>query len=185
MAQNLSTVQAVKDWLGITDTSQDGMISANLARASAMIRNFLNYDPVSQDYTKRYDGTGSQTLGIDVFPITEITSLTIDGVSIPAQTTPSGPGYYFDDRFVFLIGYGFTHGNRNVQIELTAGYVNIPDDIETACLITTQALMSAGAIDPNIAGESIPGGYSATYRAAPGKIPDAAMALLSNYRRLW
>ncbi len=184
MAYNLTTLAAAKEWLNCTDTTEDSKITANIARASAMVRRWLGYDPISQTYTnQKYNGQGTLLLATTAFPITAVSSLTIDGTSISAQTSaPLGAGYFFEDRFIHLIGYGFTKGVQNVVVSYTAGHTFLPEEISIGCLMTVQALHTAGAIDPNIAGENA-GGFSASYKPNIGVIPVGALEIMGPFKR--
>lgn len=120
-----------------SDTALSRLISA----ASAVIIGALNiptvFDP-GTNMTERRNGNGGDRMVTKVSPIISITSLTIDGVAIPASDGTSA-GYLFDDHLVYLIGYTFTRGIQNVTLVYRAGVVagSVTQlALEQACLVT-------------------------------------------------
>lgn len=83
------TVQQVKDYLRIQHTAEDTLITALLARATAMVESFLNR-PIynrSQTVTVRVEGdpfrAGARILFVPFYPLASLTSLTMqDGTVI-------------------------------------------------------------------------------------------------------
>jgi hypothetical protein len=58
----------------------------------------------------------------------------VDGVAVPLSSDGIQAGYMFSETMLYLIGYTFTKGFQNVSISYTAGYENVPGDIEQACI---------------------------------------------------
>lgn len=187
MTSHLTTLQKAKDWLGVTDASQDGKITANIARASAMVRKYLGYDPTQQSYLdEAYDGNGAAILPLRAQPISDVSALSIDGVEIPRANSSTAFGYFFDKKVLHLRGARFSRGYQNVIVSYTAGYTQLPEDIELGCLVTIQALQTAPNFDPNLVGEAVPGVYSATYKpGGAGRLPENAISFLAPYQRVY
>ena len=58
---------------------------------------------------------------------------------IGSQVIPASPdgiqnGYVIGEWGIYLLGYRFTTGRRNVKITYTAGYTEIPFDLAQACI---------------------------------------------------
>jgi hypothetical protein len=185
MTRPLASLIAYKDWVGLTDGSEDAKVAQCLQRASAMVRAFLEFEPWSSTYEgETYDGTGATQLAPRNRPITAVASVTIGNTEIGASGGYGKSGFDFDEKFIYLTGYAFDRGRRNVFIDYTAGFVVLPDDIVTGTLITAQALMSMGSIDPNVMSESVPGAVNASFKADAGRLPDAAKAILQPRKRV-
>lgn len=137
----LITLAAVKDRLGITDSSQDAALTQLIAEASSAIVAFLGYDLARQRYEERRPGNGSALLQLARFPIDRASvSLEIDDV---AQTD-----FSVDDE---MLGHLFrpcgwtgpcsAEDRNNVVIAYKAGYV-LPGQITTWTAGATVALGS-------------------------------------------
>lgn len=132
---NYCTLSDVKYWLNIdqNNTNSDPLLTTLIASASAYIDNWTNrqFSQASVSYTA--NGTGSAILIVKDFPITSISSLTVDSQAIPLSDGKSF-GYLYDDKIIYLIGTKFTKGFQNVTVALTYGYAVIPNDIKQVCI---------------------------------------------------
>src|SRR5690242_13553606 len=98
----LTTVDNVKKWLGISGTTDDGMLSRLVTAVSTAIESFLSRSLAQATYTETRDGNGRRALMLGNYPVTAVASVTVDGTAIPARTSPAGNGYFFDDKFLYL-----------------------------------------------------------------------------------
>lgn len=124
----LCTVNDVKNDMGIPDDdSKDAVIEALINAYSIAIENHLHKMVLNRDLTEKYDGDGTAVLWIDYYPITKITSLTINDEPI------SEDDYYLYEKMgkIVLKGLVFTKGYQNVEISYNAGYGNQREDIPT------------------------------------------------------
>lgn len=182
---DLVSFSRAKAWLKSTSTADDAIIAQCISATSAAVRKYLSRDPSSVARVEYYDGQGTRILFPREYPITLVTSLKIDGLSISPAATPQLVGYFLRaGRSIQVNGHQFTRGLSNIELSYTAGYVAIPDDLQQACLITLQGALKRQSIDPNVASESVPGVYSASYRGGDILIPDEAKGLLQPYRRI-
>ena len=101
-------------------------------------------------YTESRDGNDALVLLPRNFPLISVSSLTVNGITIPAAPDQVSAGYVFDDRKIMLRGgssafyttgpycsqyqYRFTRGFQNVQLVYQAGYVSVPIDLEQAAI---------------------------------------------------
>lgn len=102
-----------------------------------------------QNFNEFYDGSGSFRLFLDNYPIVSVTSLQVNNCNIP-QSTGVGVGGWFIERSGKSLalrptgaggvqttvgypglgpGYTFCMGVGNVQVQYSAGYAGIPNDI--------------------------------------------------------
>ena len=141
----LTTLADVKTYTGATDTSGDPAITALISNASAFIERFCNRTFASTSYTETRNGNNRARMMLNNSPITAVSSLSIDGYSIPASTGPTVGGYTFDSHSLYLrpgyingSGFGaygeFTGGIQNVVIAYTAGFATVPSDVAQACI---------------------------------------------------
>lgn len=134
MAGDLTDVSNALAWVG--ETSDDDDIVARLVTAvSTAIQKFLGYQVASAAYDRKFNGRGGRILMLPDRPLTAVSGLTIDGITVPLSTSAFMPGYVFDDKSIYLRGwYEFCRGAQNVEAQYTAGYAEVPGDIEQACL---------------------------------------------------
>jgi hypothetical protein len=108
-----------------------------------------------------------------------VASLTIDGVAIPARTSPTGSGYTFDEDFLLLCGYCFTRGPAERRAGDTAGYAATPKDLEQAVLeilaLKFKERERIGVSSKTLAGETI-----SFFR----NVSSDTMAVIDSYRRV-
>jgi uncharacterized phiE125 gp8 family phage protein len=141
-AQDLTTLQNVKDWCGLgSTTTDDAIVRRLITAASVQIASYLNQNIVSQSYVETRNGNGATKLLLRQGPITAVASLSIDGIAIPARPAVNQVGFYFGSDFLHVDGYTFTWPGRNgpaqnVVVNYTAGYAAgaIPPDLEQACI---------------------------------------------------
>ena len=84
-----------------------------------------------QTYTETYDGRGGTQLPLRNRPIVAVTSVAIDGVTLP-RLSSAHAGYYFDTTRLLLTGYRFAPGAANVLVVYEAGFATIPADLRLA-----------------------------------------------------
>jgi hypothetical protein len=119
----------------------DDALQGLITRASAVICDATNR-PVIFDsgvnITEKRNGNGQQQMAVRVDPIISVSSLTIDGATIPLSDGQSN-GYLFDETQVYLIGYVFTKWIQNVVLIYRGGTVansTRQQLLEAACLVT-------------------------------------------------
>ena len=138
---DLITLPQALAWLGQANDNF-GIVQMLISSCSTSIQNWIGYQLASKNYTKTFNGLGGQRMLIEDRPLTAVSSVTIDGISIPAAVVPTVPGYLFNDKFVFITKGGnwsngqfsadqFMRGVQNVTISYTAGFAQVPADIQT------------------------------------------------------
>lgn len=128
---DLTTVAAVKSWIGITTTSDDDNIQRCITSASLAWLRRCGRGPISGSvptespfnqvvsYQEVYDGPGGNRLFLRNWPIQSVSSLTVDGLAQQASSGPTVQGYVIDasrksissrGATGFLPGYGVGFG---------------------------------------------------------------------------
>jgi hypothetical protein len=133
-ANDLTTLTDVKSWLGRTDTNSDALIAALITRASRSICSYLQRPLLlPHSVTEVQDGTGGNILVLKEWPVLSVSSVSVDGITIP-QAAQQSPGWILDAwnsvppgrmQALRLRGYSFGSAARNVatvQVTYQAGY---------------------------------------------------------------
>lgn len=131
MTERLTTLAAVKEWLGVTNVASDDQLLRIIDAASRFIVNWLNRDTfAARNYTQHVKGNGSASMLLRNWPVISVTSLGVGGQSIPASTVSStglpSSGYTVGDprqsaQSLDLWGYYYMY-NSPVQVVYRAGY---------------------------------------------------------------
>jgi len=165
---------------------------ANLiSAASVAIERWCKRVFLSTAYTDEYyDGDGTDSMFLDNFPVTALTSIVIvesDGT----DTTILGTEFDIDEdtgeiRFVrdCTTECYFPDGFHNIKANYTAGFAAIPADLQEACAQYCVWLYSGGITLPTVKSESL-GDYSASFGAmADMDIPMPIRRMLAQYRNV-
>src|SRR5574337_306541 len=131
---SLTSLANVKQYLAIANTADDGILARLIPAASTMIQDVLGRVFASTWFDEIYDGNNSAKLIVVNYPVTAVSSVTIDGDVIPVSTGVKVNGYSFNVFSIFLRGYIFTQGLQNVEVNYTAGYTTTPYDVEQECI---------------------------------------------------
>lgn len=195
-AGDLTTLANVKLWIPNLSANDDNVLGRLITAESQRIQNWLSRGQLaSQSYTETYDGKNTLSMPLLQYPITAVSSVTVDGISIPPAPTPSASsglqsGYVFSSTMLSLQGggypydqYRFTRGYQNVVVAYTAGYAAGSNElltIEQACieLVATRYLerQRIGQKSKSLAGEVV--------SFFTGDMPDSVKGMLKPYRRV-
>jgi len=176
---DLTTLADVKAWNNITVSTYDASLTALITAVSTAIQNGLGRQFASASYTETRDGQDTAGLMLANYPVTAVSSLTIDGVAIPAAVG-QGAGYIVHQFGVSLRGYSAPRGVKNVVVSYTAGYSTVPEDIGQAA-INLVSLVHASRNTVGVRSKTL-GGETITYTdTAIGKI---ARVELSHYLKV-
>jgi hypothetical protein len=187
---DLTTLDAVKGWLAITQTGSDAILTALVTSTSAdFLRAIERTDFLAADYTEVREGDGNSRLAMRHWPITAVTALTVAGTTIAASADKIAPGYYLDadldpERInqLYLVGSTFTDVAQ-VVVAYAAGYAEPPDDVAQA-VIEWVAARYKGRPGAGVSSQREVGGEHVTYdREAP--MPPTTAAVAERYKREW
>lgn len=91
MTERLTTLVAVKEWLGIDNTNSDDQLTRLIDAVSQFVLNWLNRDSFAgQDYTQNFMGNGKNTTLLRNWPVLSISSVGIAGSLISPSTLGQG-----------------------------------------------------------------------------------------------
>ncbi|MEG2175277.1 MAG: head-tail connector protein [Oscillibacter sp.] len=141
-ANALTTLEALKQFLGVsdTDTSSDGVLVQLINQASASIERALGRKLRRTTYTERIKGTANQYILVENYPVNAVEYIKQAGEVIDPGlydfTSRSNAGViYKDDGWPYA---GYPHGltgdsitaSRNLEVRYEAGYT-LPSDVTT------------------------------------------------------
>lgn len=169
---DLTTLAAVKEFMGITNTSDDALINSLNTRVSAFVESFCNRTFLSATHIEFHDGRPDQAeqVLLDNFPVISITTVHDDLNHIYGADSliPAASIIVHDDTGVLRRADGifFTEGFKNIRIEYVAGFTATPPDLE-------QAVIEIIAVKVRNRGKGAEkseklGRWSVTYRDAGG-----------------
>lgn len=178
MPTALTTIASVKLKLGIADTASDTLLQKYVDAACQTVESWLGRVLGTNQYTLTTNGNGRASVFLNQYPVTAITSVTVDGVSIPASTGPLAAGYAFDGCIVYLRGYAFTKGIQNVVVVYTAGYAAVPTDVADAvdeiAILNYKRRDHIDTSSKSLAGETV--------NYVQADMPESAKLKLQNYK---
>jgi len=178
MATPFATLTQVKDYLGLRSNDDDNLITRLCLSATDWMQTYLNRDLVPTTYASELrDGTGTSSLMLASFPITQVTSVLINGTALDLSK------FIFDNYLLIRTDGGvFTRGLRNIAVSYTAGYLAVPDDMVQACveLVAWRYKEKERVGQSTVAFTS--SGQNVTYQTAD--VPADVKTLLNNYRKV-
>lgn len=135
--RDLTTVEDVIAFLGLktpVDAETSALLQRLVTAASVFIQTHLGRDFAEATYIEARNGNGSGIMVLGAYPVTAVSAVTVDGVAIPSAVSATESGFVSSDLAVYLRGYIFTKGVRNVSITYTAGYATTPPDVAQVCI---------------------------------------------------
>ncbi len=178
---NLTTIGNVKEWLGLDSCDDDALLTRMVSALSRYIQSWLNRDLLTASYSETRDGSGSRKIMMSNYPVTAVSSLTIDGLAIPQAVDSRGSGFMITPNLIVLVGgYAFTQGMQNVVISYTAGFAVTPPELEQACIeliaMRYKERDRIGQVSKSIGGETV------TF--SQKDFPADVLTILNNYKKV-
>jgi len=135
-SMDLTTVAAVKAITGAAATD-DVLTQDLITKASFWVNKYTSRILAQQTFTEYYDGDGSDTLFLNNYPISSITTVHQDSDRAFGITTLVDSGDYFtyvDNRKLIGDGDSWDMGKQTIKVVYVAGYAigSIPEDIVNA-----------------------------------------------------
>ncbi len=127
---SLTTVTTVKEYLGVSGTSEDALLSRLVDWATDLIHSYCGRIFTEASYDEYYDGDGTEGLLVNQYPISAVTSLEVDGIS----KDTSAYALYGPLGLLKLKSGKYPKGKKNIRLQYTAGYSVIPNDLEQSAV---------------------------------------------------
>lgn len=174
-----ATLSDVKAWLGITGDTDDALLTRLINAESARIDSYVDRVLSATNYDIVFSGNGRSSIVFPQYPIISVSSVSVNGVSIPAYVAPNGYGYAFSAWRIQLEGRAFSWGVNNCRAVFRAGYETIPLDVVQACIelvaLRYRERDRIGHVSKTLAGETI--AFTTT------EMTDSVKQKLNQYRR--
>lgn len=190
----LTTLDAVKLYLGLSASDHDQLIEGLLEAVSAQFNAYCDRKLMARDYSylsqdPAYDpdnallsGSGYPELLLPQYPVVSLTTLVVDGCEVAAST--GGGGYVLDAAagVVSLVDGMFPRGWHNVGLVYRAGFSMVPADLAQAAVEQTAVRFqesAAGQGRLGVSARTLADG-SVSYHA--GALLPQVQAVLDRYR---
>lgn len=109
--------------------ADDVLLQTTITSVSAALERMLSRTFAATTYNEMRNGNGKSALMVLNDPILSVTSVTVNGVAIPARPTFNGRGYTFDEDTIYLDSDCFERGRQNVQLVYEGGFDPLPVDL--------------------------------------------------------
>ncbi len=193
-AIDLCTLDYVKQLLGIKpdQSSDDIKLSRMITGASQLFLNLVQTDgfkgPVT--YAERRNGNGSRIMVAYHRPIVAVTSVLINGKTVPQSPDGMQPGWVNDTNKIQLVradgsfpsvlsDWTFWKGANNVTLNYSAGYAVTPSDIVDAVAIAV-AYRNKRMAKLGLSSEALTGIGTVSY--SKEDVPPEFMTVVKQYK---
>lgn len=128
----LATSADVRTFRGLPAGQDEALLTSLCEAASAFVLKFIGRTGFAiEQVTETYNGTGTRMVLLRHRPVTAVSAMKINGVTIPASNGYSQNGYYLEHNgAVCLRGYRFDRDQGNVDITYSHGYASVPADVK-------------------------------------------------------
>ena len=161
---SLVTLAAVKQWLNITDTNSDAVLTSLIAATSRRVISELSRGPTLAFRTVNEvrGGTGTAFMMLKYWPVLAVTALTINGTIYNPQTDiPFGSGYSWEAweggdtqgrQRLYCQSVCFDRYFNNINITYTAGYQTADGAVAVASYTTIRPWISDQGVTDALTG---------------------------------
>lgn len=147
-ADALTTLAAVKAYLGLAAATDDALIEGIIEAVGAEMNAFTGRRLTARDYSHdpldaAYDpanallsGSGYAELLLPQYPVQAVTSLMVDDRAVPKAASSLALGWILDSAagVISLNGEVFPRGRNNVGLAYRAGFETVPFDLAQAAV---------------------------------------------------
>ncbi len=205
---DLATVAEVNDWLGAPQATDAVLIQRAITSFSKDVYKRTGRRALNQVMTlsDRYSGQGGYVQQLHDYPIQSVTSVTVNGRTIPQSTDYVQPGWVIDtsgeQESVAIVGgsgarygsgeslggyvpiggpvYSFSRGIMNVAITYTAGYATTPEDLQQALVEYVATIYRSKAWIGQLQ-QSQPNAGQTTYTQPKIEMPLESLSIINRY----
>ena len=156
-----------------------GLINAVSSRANTITRRKLK----SRSYELTLDGNGSDVILLPEYPVTGVAELRIDTARVfdDASIIDAGDYEVYDGDGRLWYPAGFPLARRCVRVNITAGYVDVPEDLQLA-VVEAVAYAWKRMRGKSVGALSVSTGDGMTTQYEP-ELPTSAYKVFLAYRR--
>lgn len=158
----------------------EALMEAAHAAGNQLALNWLGWDPNQQTVTEVRNGLGGPSLPLGRAAIKSVSSVKIDGASVPID------GFGWSGRMLYYRRGIIPRGLYNVEVTYVSGYRPLPDDMVHGARLAVKAVWMAMGLDPNFASHQVNGVEGGYFNPdGPGSLPPGAKVLMQPYRRIY
>ena len=185
----LTSLNNMKTYLNISGSSKDALLELLINAMTDHIESYCN-DRRFKDttYTQvEYDGTGTKTIVLDQFPITETTTFVLEENAEPNNQDDwselATKRYWQDTDEGILRAYDilFKKSPHKYRVTYSAGYDTIPSDLELACVLLASEFFLKGG-STGVVSETL-GDHSITFNQFSQLAQNSTVSLILNKYR--
>ena len=178
----LASLADLKTYLGVTDNSEDAVLTVFLNGADAYAKNRMGRDieKGTDPIVEEMDGHGENVIQVRNWPIVSVASVEYNDL---VSWKPYDPSAYFVKKSTGQIRFpyfGTLRGFGNIRVTYVGGYETVPKDISTAVVRIAASTYNRRNSD-GIKREKIEG---AEIEYSPETIPTDALDVLDSYRNI-
>lgn len=133
---SLVALSEVEAWLQLSSgNSDEALLTRLINAASAFVETWCSRTFTATAYVEPRNGNGQTRVTPNSGPLIAVSSVLIDGTSIPATSVGATTnGFFVVGKSIYLRGYAFNRGEMNVVLSYTAGFATIPADVQQAVI---------------------------------------------------
>ena len=201
--RKLAKLSDLKEELGITDTSQDTLLTRLIEEASDIVRTWCGREFVKERVAETVEGWGDHFTVLTRTPVTQIVSVELNGTPLDTSVftiDDSRAGVVFNADVFSRTTYGkwyieridLWYGEKAWKItydggwdppSVTAPADPMPRDIQRACIEISKMLWHSRNRDPSVVSVRI-GEASETRIAGSSPVPPFVKMLLDPWKRV-
>lgn len=176
----LTTIDRIKQLLGLQVSTDDELLQSLVAAESALIESYIGREVGVAVYSDIFSGNGGSSRLLRASAVQVVSKVMVDGAEITEAADITEQGYLLDGDRILLFGYRFEWGQANCRIDYTAGWSVAPAALSLACdeLVAYRYRHRdrIGLVSKGLAGE--------TTAFMTRDMPDHVRALINPYRRM-
>jgi Phage gp6-like head-tail connector protein len=148
---SLTSLARARAWAGVTTTNDDPLLTSLISEVSRFILSYLGRPTLfDNQYAEVMDGSGRPSVLLRHWPVTRVTQLQVDGITISEALSSASSGFVLEmwdgmpvgvQQRLSLRGYKFSCGMGNVTLAYDAGYK----------MVNEAHVISAGGADVTVA----------------------------------
>ncbi len=134
----LTSVNDVKGYLEIDtdDSTYDDLLDRLVSAGSEFIKNETSRELVETTWKETIDGDGDTRLDLTEYPVQSVDNIKIDDETVYEndESQDSTDYYIYEDTGYIVRDIGWPEDYLNIEVNYTAGYSTIPEDLEQAAI---------------------------------------------------
>jgi len=145
-----------------------------LTTVSDWMERFFHRTIAETEYVdEEYSGDGSSLLALRSYPVTSVSSVTIDDVAVTYEVDY--------ERGMLWNSAGWTKGTNNIKVTYTAGYSTVPEALQELCCKVAAAMYFQAGENPRVVSDKL-GSY--TRRMMESVLPPDVVNELYLWKRM-